>query len=103
MAKSRNIIGIVGVFLLLGTPLRVPLSEARGLGVRWGLLSPLTGEFETLGRQELQGSILALEQIRASGRLFEDLECFVEDTALKPSVAVEKANKLIEKNGVQFI
>ncbi len=103
MAKSRKIIRIVGVFLLLGTPLRVPLSEARGLGVRWGLLSPLTGEFETLGRQELQGSILALELLRASRRLFEDLEWFVEDTAFKPSVAVEKANKLIEKNGVQFI
>jgi branched-chain amino acid transport system substrate-binding protein len=51
----------------------------------------------------MQGSVLALEELKASGGPFEDLKWFIEDTTLKASVAVQKAEKLIEKNGVQFI
>jgi len=79
------------------------LVHAAGLGVKWGLLPPLTGMFATLGKQQVQGSILALEELKAEGGLFEDLEWFQEDTTLKAPVAVQKAEKLIEKNGVQFI
>jgi len=103
MKKSRRIIAIVWVFLLIGSLSFVSLSHAAGLGVKWGLLPPLTGMFASLGKQQMQGSILALEELKAKGGLFEDLEWFVEDTTLKAPVAVQKAEKLIEKNGVQFI
>jgi branched-chain amino acid transport system substrate-binding protein len=51
----------------------------------------------------MQGAVLALEELKARGGLFEDLQWFIEDTTLKAPVAVQKAEKLIEKNGVQFI
>ena len=51
----------------------------------------------------MQGSILALEELKAEGGPFADLKWFQEDTTLKAPVAVQKAEKLIEKNGVQFI
>jgi branched-chain amino acid transport system substrate-binding protein len=77
--------------------------HAAGLGVKWGLLPPLTGPFATLGKGQVQGSILALEELKAEGGPFADLKWFQEDTTLKAPVAVTKAEKLIEKNGVQFI
>jgi branched-chain amino acid transport system substrate-binding protein len=77
--------------------------HAAGLGVKWGLLPPLTGPFATLGKGQVQGSILALEELKAEGGPFADLKWFQEDTTLKAPVAVQKAEKLIEKNGVQFI
>jgi len=77
--------------------------HAAGLGIKWGLLPPLTGPFATLGKHQVQGSILALEELKAGGGPFADLKWFQEDTTLKAPVAVTKAEKLIEKNGVQFI
>ena len=81
----------------------VSLANAAGLGIKWGLLPPLTGPFATLGKGQVQGSILALEELKAEGGPFADLKWFQEDTTLKAPVAVQKAEKLIEKNGVQFI
>ncbi len=81
----------------------VSLVHAAGLGVKWGILSPLTGPFATLGKAQMQGAILALEELKASGGPFEDLQWFIEDTSAKAPVAVQKAEKLIEKNGAQFI
>ncbi|MBW2121405.1 MAG: ABC transporter substrate-binding protein, partial [Deltaproteobacteria bacterium] len=100
--KSSRIAGLA-VFLLVGTLLSVSLVHAGGLGVRWGLLPPLTGPFATLGKQQMQGATLALEELKAKGGPFEDIRWFVEDTTLKAPVAVQKAEKLIEKRGVQFI
>jgi branched-chain amino acid transport system substrate-binding protein len=81
----------------------VSLAHAAGLGIKWGLLPPLTGAFATLGKQQVQGSILALEELKAEGGPFADLKWYQEDTMLKAPVAVQKAEKLIEKNGVQII
>jgi len=81
----------------------VSLVHAAGLGIKWGLLPPLTGPFATLGKGQVQGSILALEELKAEGGPFADLKWFQEDTMVKAPVAVQKAEKLIEKNGVQFI
>lgn len=103
MKKSRKAVVILAVFFLTGSLFCVSLSQAAGLGVKWGLLPPLTGPYATLGKHQLQGAILALEELKSKGGLFEDLKWFVEDTTLQAPVAVQKAEKLIEKNGVQFI
>ncbi len=103
MKKNRKAIGIVGVFFLAGNLFWAPVLHAAGLGIKWGLLPPLTGPYATLGKHQMQGAILALEELKASGGLFDDLKWFVEDTTLRSPVAVQKAEKLIEKNGVQFI
>jgi len=94
-------VGLVGSLSLVGGLSWVARSQ--GLGIKWGLLPPLTGPFATLGEKQRQGAELALEELKAEGGLFEDLEWFIEDTTLKASVAVEKAEKLITEKGVQFI
>ena len=91
------------VVLLIMAFTWVSQGHAAGLGIKWGLLPPLTGPFATLGKGQVQGSILALEELKAEGGPFADLKWFQEDTTLKAPVAVQKAEKLIEKNGVQFI
>jgi branched-chain amino acid transport system substrate-binding protein len=103
MKRSVRVVGLIGVVLLIASFCGLSLAQAAGLGVKWGLLPPLTGLFASLGKQQMQGSILALEELKATGGVFEDLEWFMEDTTLKAPVAVQKAEKLIEKNGVQFI
>jgi branched-chain amino acid transport system substrate-binding protein len=101
--KTRSIASVAVVCSVILGVFCGPTVYAAGLGVKWGLLPPLTGPFATLGKHQVQGAILALEELKASGGVFEDLKWFQEDTTLKAPVAVQKAEKLIEKNGVQFI
>ena len=96
-----KVAGLVGSASMVGGLSWVARSQ--GLGLKWGLLPPLTGPFATLGEKQKQGAVMALEEIKANGGLFKDLEWFIEDTSLKASVAVQKADKLILQNGVQFI
>jgi branched-chain amino acid transport system substrate-binding protein len=93
--------GIVGGLSLVGGLSWV--SRGQGLEIKWGLLPPLTGPFATLGEKQMQGAVLALEELKAEGGFFEDLEWFIEDTTLKAPIAVSKAEKLIAERGVQFI
>jgi len=79
------------------------VSHGQGLGIKWGLLPPLTGPFATLGLKQMQGAQLALEEVKKEGGPFADLVWFVEDDQARAPVAVEKAEKLILENGVQFI
>jgi branched-chain amino acid transport system substrate-binding protein len=103
MRMTRKLFVISLVALLIMAFSLVSGVHAAGLGVKWGVLSPLTGPFATLGKAQMQGAVLALEELKASGGPFEDLQWFIEDTSAKAPVAVQKAEKLIEKNGVQFI
>ncbi len=100
MKRKLFLISLI-VLVMAGTC--ISWVHAAGLGIKWGLLPPLTGPFAPLGQHQVQGAILALEELKAEGGLFEDLKWFQEDTTLKAPVAVQKAEKLIEKNGVQFI
>jgi len=100
---KRKLLVISVVILIIMGFSWASLVHAAGLGIKWGLLPPLTGPFATLGKQQVQGSMLALEELKAEGGPFADLKWYQEDTTLKAPVAVQKAEKLIEKNGVQFI
>jgi branched-chain amino acid transport system substrate-binding protein len=100
--KRKLFVMSLAVLLIMAFTWVSPVHSA-GLGIKWGLLPPLTGMFASLGKQQVQGAILALEELKAEGDLFADLTWFQEDTTLKAPVAVQKAEKLIEKNGVQFI
>jgi branched-chain amino acid transport system substrate-binding protein len=103
MEMKRKLLIISLMILVIISFSWASLVHAAGLGIKWGLLPPLTGAFATLGKQQVQGSILALEELKAEGGPFADLKWYQEDTTLKAPVAVQKAEKLIEKNGVQFI
>ena len=73
--------------------------------VKIGLDNPLTGTFAAVGKNELIGAQLAVEQINAKGGILgRKVDLLVEDsTTGEAAVAVQKANKLIERDKVNFL
>jgi len=73
--------------------------------VKIGLDNPLTGTYAALGKNELIGAQLAVDQINAKGGILtRKVELLVEDsTSADAAVAVQKANKLIERDKVNFL
>ena len=94
--------------LVLGTAsLAVPyvLTARAADTVKIGLDNPLTGTYAALGKNELIGAQLAIEQINASGGIQgRQAELLVEDsTSGDAGTAVQKARKLIERDSVNFL
>ncbi len=73
--------------------------------VRIGLDNPLTGTYAAVGKNELVGCQLAIEQINAKGGILgRPAELLVEDsTSGDAGTAVQKARKLIERDKVNFL
>jgi branched-chain amino acid transport system substrate-binding protein len=73
--------------------------------IRIGLDNPLTGTYAALGKNELIGAKLALEQINAKGGILgRKVELLVEDsTSGDAGTAVQKARKLIDRDQVSFL
>src|SRR5271166_1376487 len=73
--------------------------------VKIGLDNPLTGTYAALGKNELIGAQLALEQINAKGGILgRQVELLVEDsTSGDAGTAVQKARKLIDRDNVDFL
>lgn len=73
--------------------------------IKIGVLASLTGALESYGKQTTQGFELGLEYatdgtLEVAGK---KLEVIYEDTETKPEVAVQKATKLLEDDGVDFL
>jgi branched-chain amino acid transport system substrate-binding protein len=73
--------------------------------VKIGLCNPLTGTYAAVGKNELIGCKLALEQINAKGGILgKKAELLVEDsTSGDAGTAVQKSRKLIERDGINFL
>jgi len=73
--------------------------------VKIGLDNPLTGTYAALGKNELIGAQLAVEQINAKGGILgRKVDLLVEDsTSADTAVAVQKANKLIDRDQINFL
>ncbi|MDR3376147.1 MAG: ABC transporter substrate-binding protein [Ancalomicrobiaceae bacterium] len=73
--------------------------------VKIGLDNPLTGTYAALGKNELIGAQLAVEEINAKGGILgRQVELLVEDsTSGDAGAAVQKATKLIERDQVNFL
>jgi branched-chain amino acid transport system substrate-binding protein len=73
--------------------------------VKIGLDNPLTGSFAALGKNELIGAQLAVDQINAkNGILGRQVQLLVEDsTSGDTATAVQKADKLIDRDQVNFL
>ncbi len=89
--------------LQLATPFIIPARAADT--VKIGLDNPLTGTYAALGKNELIGCQLAVEQINAKGGILgRKAELLVEDsTSGDAGTAVQKARKLIERDKVNFL
>jgi branched-chain amino acid transport system substrate-binding protein len=80
--------------------------KARGEDpVKIGLDNPLTGTYAAVGKNELTGCQLAIDQINAKGGILgRKVELLVEDsTSGDAGTAVQKARKLIERDKVNFL
>ena len=73
--------------------------------VKIGLDNPQTGIYAALGKNELTGCQLAIEQInKAGGIVGRQAQLVVEDsTSGEAATAVEKARKLIDRDNVNFL
>src|ERR1700754_98532 len=73
--------------------------------VKIGLCNPLTGTYAAVGKNELAGCKLALEQINAKGGIIgKKAELLVEDsTSGDAGTAVQKSRKLIERDNINFL
>ncbi len=81
------------------------LSARAAEAIKIGLDNPLTGTYAALGKNELTGCQMALDEINAKdGILGRPVELVVEDsTSGDAGVAVLKARKLIDGEGVDFL
>jgi branched-chain amino acid transport system substrate-binding protein len=73
--------------------------------IKIGLDNPLTGTYAAVGKNELIGCQLAVDQINGkNGILGRKIELLVEDsTSGDAGTAVQKARKLIERDNVDFL
>jgi branched-chain amino acid transport system substrate-binding protein len=73
--------------------------------IKIGLDNPLTGTFAALGKNELIGCQLAVDQINAKGGILgRKVDLLVEDsTSGDAATAVQKATKLVERDKVDFL
>jgi len=73
--------------------------------VKLGLDNPLTGTYAAVGKNEEIGCALAVEQInKAGGILGREAQLISEDsTSGDAGTAVQKARKLIDRDGVEFL
>ncbi|MBV9286746.1 MAG: ABC transporter substrate-binding protein [Hyphomicrobiales bacterium] len=85
------------------SPLVRPARAANA--VKIGLDNPLTGPLAALGKNELIGCQMALDEINAKGGILgRPAELVIEDsTSGDAGVAVQKARKLIEGDKVDFL
>ena len=93
----------LGAVSALGSPFII---KARGEEpVKIGLDNPLTGTYAAVGKNELTGCQLAVEQINAKGGILgRQAQLISEDsTSGEAATAVEKARKLIDRDKVNFL
>jgi branched-chain amino acid transport system substrate-binding protein len=89
--------------LQVSAPFIIPARAADT--VKIGLVNPLTGTYAALGKNEMIGCQLAIEQINNKGGILgRQAELLVEDsTSGDAGTAVQKTRKVIERDKVSFL
>ena len=72
--------------------------------IRVGVVTPISGTYAGIGQQVSWGLDLAAEEINASGGIMgRQIELIYEDSEANPAVAVQKAEKLMTAEDVDFL
>ncbi|MCX8204183.1 MAG: ABC transporter substrate-binding protein [Candidatus Nezhaarchaeota archaeon] len=72
--------------------------------IKIGFVSPLTGPSAYLGREVVDGALLALEEINAAGGMLgRKVELIIEDDEGKPDKCLSAVKKLIEVDRVDLL
>ncbi len=96
VAAAASALQLAGPFII----------KARGeQPVKMGFDDPLTGTYAAVGKNELIGCQLAVEQLNQKGGILgRPVQLIVEDsTSGDAGTAVQKARKLIDRDGVEFL
>lgn len=98
---------LVKTGLLLGTaPLFAPpIIKARGeTPIKIGFIDPITGSLSALAQSEVEGAQYAVATINKKGGILgREVQLLVEDSANDVGTGVQKARKLIDRDGVNAI
>jgi branched-chain amino acid transport system substrate-binding protein len=98
----KNIIRTAPAALVLASLATAALAQTQA--IRIGVVTPLSGTYAGIGQQVKWGLDLAARQINAAGGVAgRPLELVYEDEEANPAVAVQKAEKLLQVNKVDFL
>ncbi len=104
MKRSATILAIFSILFLVLAVYKpsAAASAAAGKPIKIGALLPMTGALLHEGPQVRRGIELALEHNgNALGN--RKIELIIEDDGTNPTVAMDKARKLVERDGVSII
>lgn len=71
--------------------------------VTYGILNPMSGPFSSLGPAQKQGAELGVEFVNNSDEFNFEIDPVYVDTATSPATARQKASRLVEQDGAQFL
>lgn len=98
MFKLGKLMSGVAIAALVGT---TALAQD---AVRIGVVTPISGTYAGIGQQVKWGLDMAAKEINATGGIMgRPIELLYEDSEAKPSVAVQKAEKLYTSENVDFL
>lgn len=100
--KGAAIGGIAAGTGLFAPPIVTALGE---VPIKVGIDEPQTGTYAVTGRNEINGALLAVDEINAKGGILgRKVEALVEDsTSGDAGVAVQVATKFIDRDHVNFL
>jgi branched-chain amino acid transport system substrate-binding protein len=75
------------------------IARAQSRDIKVGIVSAYSGVFSVTGKRSEAGIRMAFAQSRYRDRV----KYFIEDSQVKPDVAVQKVQKLVEKDGVDVV
>ena len=103
MPGRGRVLRVLAATAAVALSIAMPVPSARAAdAIKIGILLPLSGNFTPNGQQALAGLKMYFDEVgnKAAGH---PIELDVEDSQGKPDVAVTKARKLVERDGVQVL
>jgi len=80
-------------------PATVNVARAQSREIKVGIVSAYSGVFSIIGKRSELAIRLAFEKSKYRDRV----KFFIEDSQVKPDVAVQKAQRLVEREGVDVL
>ncbi|MFC7078851.1 ABC transporter substrate-binding protein [Halorussus caseinilyticus] len=106
-SSRRTVLRLAGV---AGTGALAGCIGGSGLGgsqsidtVTYGVLSPMTGPYGGLAEGQRNGAKLAVQHVNESDEFGFEMEAVYEDTQAKPATGRQKAQKVVDQDGAQYL
>jgi branched-chain amino acid transport system substrate-binding protein len=71
--------------------------------VTYGVLSPVSGAYSSLGPNQRRGAKLGIKTVNESDELNVEIEGVYEDTETGSEPAVQQANRVVSQDGAQYL